>query len=502
MFRKILVANRGEIAVRIMRTCREMGIGTVAIFSEADRGAFHVRYADEAYCVGPPPSSESYLRIETILDVAKRAGAEAIHPGYGFLSENARFAQRCHEAGIVFIGPSPESIRQMGDKITARQTVMPAGVPVVPGTEDALPDEETFRREAERIGFPIMLKAKAGGGGKGMRLVRSADEISSAWRAARSEAKSSFGDDSVYIEKYILSPRHVEIQVLADTHGNTVHLFERECSVQRRHQKVIEETPSRAIDERVRQAMGEVAVKAAIATNYVGAGTVEFIVDAEMNYYFLEMNTRLQVEHPITELITGIDLVRKQIEIAAGHPLRLTQKDIRRHGAAIECRIYAEDPEANFMPSPGKIGWLRPPAGFGIREDSGVDAFSEIPIHYDPMISKLCAWGATREEAIARMDRALSEYQIEGIRTNIAFHRWVMRNPAFREGRYDTHFIDNEFEPEVLKSAPPAEMREAILAAAAAVAGEERPAQQRGESGTQGLSPWRFAHRASMLRRF
>ena len=464
MFNRILIANRGEIAVRVIRACRELGIETVAVYSEADRAALHVQYADHAYLIGPPPSAESYLVIPKIIEAAQKSGAEAIHPGYGFLSERALFARACQEAGVVFIGPTPEAIAKMGDKVTARTIMQQAGVPVVPGT-DVLGSEEEVITAAERIGFPVMFKASAGGGGKGMRLVQSRNEVLSALRGVRSEAKSSFGDDRMYMEKFIEKPRHVEVQVLADTHGHTIHLYERECSLQRRHQKVIEESPSTAINEAVRKQMGQVAVEAAKAVHYVGAGTVEFLVDAHQNFYFLEMNTRIQVEHPITELVTGVDLVKAQIQIAAGERLPLQQKDIQQRGWAIECRIYAEDPARDFLPSPGKIEILRTPGGNGIRDDSGVYEGWEVPIYYDPLISKLCAYGRTREEAIQRMLRALQEYTIEGIVTNIPFHRWALKHPRFLAGDLDTGFIPQEFHE--LPFDEDHLHREVILAAAA-----------------------------------
>jgi acetyl-CoA carboxylase biotin carboxylase subunit len=444
MFKRVLIANRGEIAVRVIRACRELGIETVAVYSDADRAALHVQYADYAVHIGPPPSAESYLVIAKIIEAAQKTGAEAIHPGYGFLSERSPFARACKEAGIVFIGPTSEAIDKMGDKVTARTIMQNASVPVVPGT-DVLGNEEEVITAAERIGFPVMFKASAGGGGKGMRLVQSRAEVVSALRGVRSEAKSSFGDDRMYMEKFVEKPRHVEVQVLADTHGQTIHLYERECSLQRRHQKVIEESPSMAINQSVREQMGRVAVEAAKAVNYVGAGTVEFLVDPHQHFYFLEMNTRIQVEHPITELVTGVDLVKAQIEIAAGNHLALQQHDIQQRGWAIECRIYAEDPAREFFPSPGKIEILRIPGGNGIRDDSGVYEGWEVPIYYDPLISKLCAYGRTREEAIQRMLRALQEYTVEGIVTNIPFHRWALKHPRFIAGDLDTGFIPQEF---------------------------------------------------------
>lgn len=441
--KKVLIANRGEIAVRIMRSCREMGIHTVAVFSDADRTAMHVRYAGEAYHIGPSPSAESYLNIDKIIEAAKLSRADAIHPGYGFLSENASFSRRCREEGIIFIGPSPEAIEGMGDKITARKTMIAAGVPVVPGTTDKVTSDEEALKTIRKIGLPVMIKASAGGGGKGMRLVKKEADIVSSLRAARSEAKSAFGDDSVYIEKYIGSPHHIEFQVLADRFGNTVHLFERECSVQRRHQKVVEETPSPVLTPEVRKIMGEHAVAAAKAVNYEGAGTIEFIMDDNLNFYFLEMNTRLQVEHPITERVVGVDLVKEQINIAEGHPLPFRQEDLHQTGHAIECRIYAEDTDNNFMPNPGTIAHITEPHGLGIRCDGYVYPGYTIPIYYDPMISKLIVWDKSRTEAISRMKRALYEYKITGVKTSIKFLERIMDTAEFREGHYNTHFIEN-----------------------------------------------------------
>lgn len=442
MFKKILIANRGEIACRVIRACREMGISAAAVYSEADRDSLHVRMADEAYFVGPAPSSESYLRGEKIIAAAKLAGADAIHPGYGFLSENAAFVRDVSAAGITFIGPPPEAMDAMGGKMSARRIAIEAGVPVVPGTTEPLKSFDEARELANDFGYPLMLKASAGGGGKGMRLVESEDELRSSYDAARSEALSSFGDDAVYVEKAIVRPRHIEIQVFSDTHGNHVHLGERECSIQRRHQKVIEECPSPINSEELRTKMGECAVMVARAVDYVGAGTVEFLVsDLDRSFYFLEMNTRLQVEHPVTELVTGVDLVREQIRVAAGEPLSFTQADVRMDGHAIECRIYAEDPEQNFMPSPGRITRLRIPQGPGVRDDGGVYEGSEVSIYYDPMISKFAVHGQNREQAIERMKRALAEYQISGIKTTLPFFREVMRDEEFAAGRIDTGFI-------------------------------------------------------------
>ncbi|MDX8339447.1 acetyl-CoA carboxylase biotin carboxylase subunit [Draconibacterium sp. IB214405] len=451
--KKILIANRGEIAIRVMRTCRELDIETVAIYSEADRTSLHVRYAHEAYYVGKAPSSESYLNVDKIIEIAKASGADAIHPGYGFLSENAAFARRCTDEGIIFIGPSPEVIVQMGDKIQARDAMTAAGIPVVPGTDGEIKSEDEALEVIKTIGLPVMIKASAGGGGKGMRLVKNESEVVSAVRAARSEAKSAFGDDAVYIEKYITSPHHIEFQILADQHGNTVHLFERECSVQRRHQKMIEETPSPLMTQELRDEMGKSAVEAAKAVNYVGAGTIEFLVDNDLNYYFLEMNTRLQVEHPITERVTGIDLVKQQIYVAEGRGLEFGQTDLKQKGHAIECRVYAEDPDNNFMPSAGKVYKISAPLGLGVRTDGYVYEGYEIPIYYDPMISKLIVWGKTRDEAIARMRRALYEYKITGVKTSIKMLERVMNNENFIAGNYDTHFIEKNQEQLLSKSA-------------------------------------------------
>lgn len=446
MIKKILIANRGEIAVRIIRTCREMGIRSVAVFSDADRGAMHVRYASEAYHIGPSPSRESYLDADKIIAVAKQSGADAIHPGYGFLSENAEFARKCIDAGIIFIGPSIDSITRMGDKITARQTMIEAGVPVVPGTQQKISDGNALKEIVEKIGLPVMIKASAGGGGKGMRLVRDEKDLFQSVKMAQSEALSAFGNDTVYIEKYIESPHHIEFQILADKFGNTSHLFERECSVQRRHQKVVEETPSPFLTPELREQMGNAAVAAAKAVNYEGAGTIEFLVDANRNFYFLEMNTRLQVEHPITERTTGIDIVREQISIASGSPLSFKQEEIKQHGHSIECRISAEDPFNNFMPSPGVIRHISEPNGFGLRTDGYVYEGYEIPMYYDPMISKVIVWGRTRAEAIERMRRALFEYKITGVKTSTKFLERIMMNSDFRDGIYDTHFIEKHNE--------------------------------------------------------
>jgi acetyl-CoA carboxylase biotin carboxylase subunit len=467
---KVLVANRGEIAVRVMRTLREMGIRTVAVYSDADRGSLHVREADEAVHIGPPPSRDSYLAVEKILDAAKKTGADAVHPGYGFLSENAEFARALEKAGIVFVGPRPESMDAMGVKTTARENMKAAGVPTVPGSGGAIAEEKDARAFAEGIGYPVMIKAAAGGGGKGMKKCERAEDFSSMWASAKRESSGAFGDDRLYVEKFLEKPRHVEIQVFADEHGNTIWIGERECSVQRRHQKVVEESPSCVLDERMRQAMGEVAVRAAKAVQYRGAGTVEFLVDAHRNFYFLEMNTRLQVEHPVTEMITGLDLVRMQIEVARGERM-IEQEQVVRRGHAIEARIYAEDPAKGFMPSPGKITYLRVPGGPGIRDDSGVYGGWVVPQYYDPMISKLLAWAPTRDQAIARLIRALAEYTVHGITANVAYLTAVLDHPAFRSGDYDTGFCQ-KYAKEL--AVPPDEASEEVALVAAVVAAYKR----------------------------
>jgi acetyl-CoA carboxylase, biotin carboxylase subunit len=442
MFKKILIANRGEIAVRIIRACHEMGITAVAVYSDVDRASLHVRKADEAYPIGPAPASESYLNIANILDVAKRSGADAVHPGYGFLSENAKFARACADCGVKFIGPTASAMDAMGSKTKARQAMERAGVPFVPGTARGLESLPQAEEVAARVGYPVMLKAAAGGGGKGMRLVHSGEELKSAFDSARSEAERAFGDGEVYIEKAIVNPRHIEIQVLADEHGHTVYLGERECSLQRRHQKVVEEAPSAIVDAEMRRRMGETAVRVAEAAGYTNAGTVEFLVDQQKNFYFLEMNTRLQVEHPVTELVTGLDLVHLQIRIAAGEPLPFRQQDIAIRGHAIECRIYAEDPENNFFPSPGKITLLLAPSGPGIRRDSGMYEGWTVPMDYDPLLAKLIGYGTDRDQAISRLTRALNEYFVGGIKTNISLFRQILRHPEFRAAKIDTGFLD------------------------------------------------------------
>ena len=448
--KKLLVANRGEISLRIMRTAREMGIATVAVFSEADRNAPHVKFADEAICLGPSPSAESYLLGDKIIQVAKELGVDAIHPGYGFLSENENFAKQVASAGLIFIGPAPESIRIMGNKLAAKQAVSKYNIPLVPGTAAAITDIQEAKIKATEIGYPILIKASAGGGGKGMRIVENEAEFEEQMQRAVSEATSSFGDGSVFIEKFITSPRHIEIQVLGDQHGNVVHLFERECSIQRRHQKVIEEAPSSVVSEKMRSEMGKAAVGVAKACDYYGAGTVEFIVDDQLNFYFLEMNTRLQVEHPVTEMITGKDLVCEQIKIASGLSLDFTQEDLRIHGHALEVRVYAEDPKNNFLPDIGTLITYQRPQGPGIRVDDGFEEGMTIPIFYDPMIAKLIVHGSDRKSAINRMLRAIDDYKISGIQTTLEFCHFAINHDAFRTGNFDTKFVEKYFSPTAL----------------------------------------------------
>lgn len=446
LFKKILIANRGEIAIRVTRACRELGIGSVAVFSDADRDSLHVFLADEAYHIGPSPSKESYLNYQKIIEVAKQAGVDAIHPGYGFLSENTNFAKALEAAGITFIGPTVANIESMGDKLSAKALMKKAGVPTVPGSDGGVDTVEQALEIAQKIGLPVIIKASAGGGGKGMRVVRKMDELESAFRACRSEGQNYFADPTVYIEKFVNDPKHIEIQVFGDKHGNHVHLFERECSVQRRHQKIIEECPSPSVPQEVRLRMGEAAVRAAKQINYVGAGTIEFIFDnATKEFYFMEMNTRLQVEHPITEIVTGYDLVKEQIYVAAGKPLSFKQEDIKQKGHAIEARICAEDP-VTYKPHPGVIRACRHPQGPFMRVDSYAYPGYEVPIYYDPMIAKLITWGETREEAIDRMQRALSEFVLTGIKTNIVLHKTILDHPKFRDGSYTTQFIEKNFE--------------------------------------------------------
>ncbi|MCX6167854.1 MAG: acetyl-CoA carboxylase biotin carboxylase subunit [Ignavibacteriales bacterium] len=447
MIKKILIANRGEIAHRIIKACRELGITSVAIYSEADKNALHVRRADEAYLIGPSPANESYLNKEKIIKLAKEIGADAIHPGYGFISENPEFIRMVEQSGIIFIGPSSKSVEMMGEKTSARRLMKLNNVPIVPGTTEPIKNINDGKKISAEIGYPVMLKAAAGGGGKGMRKIDREEDFEESYNRAKNEALKAFGNDYVYIEKFIEHPKHIEVQILADKFGNYIHLFERECSVQRRHQKVIEEAPSIAVDGQTREKITQAAVKAAKACNYYNAGTIEFLMDKNKNFYFLEMNTRLQVEHPVTEMITGIDLVKQQIKIANGEKLTLKQEDLKIHGHAIECRIYAEDVDNNFAPSTGKIIHHRLTSGPGIRIDRGIDVLSEVPIYYDPMLSKVIAWGIDREEALARMKRALGEYQISGVITNIPAFNWVLKQKTFLDGTFDINFLENEFMP-------------------------------------------------------
>ena len=487
---KVLIANRGEIAVRIMRSCRELGIASVAVYSDADRRSPHVRMAGEAYRIGPAPPAQSYLRADAIIDAAVDCGADAVHPGYGFCSESAAFATACQRAGLVFIGPPPAVIAAMGDKTEARKLMLRNGVPVVPGSNGAVEDMSIAAEEAARIAYPVMLKAAAGGGGKGMRLVRLPQDLSGAFRLAQSEAEAAFGDGRLFVEKYVEKPRHIEVQVLADSHGNIVHLFERECSIQRRHQKVIEEAPSCFVSPVMRDSICQAAVRAAASCGYVNAGTVEFLAEENGSFYFMEMNTRLQVEHPVTEWITGIDIVAEQIRIAEGERLPFAQSGITRHGHAIECRIYAEDPLQGFVPDPGRLVRHSPPAGFGIRVDSGVEEGGEVSMHYDPMIAKVSAWGRTRTEAIGRMDRALAEYAIAGVSTTRAFCRQVLRQEPFQSGKLSTHYVDDHMDAESLAAVPPEVARVAALAQVLARGSAEcEPAPD------SGLSEWRRRRR-------
>ena len=495
-FKKLLIANRGEIAVRVIRACHEMGIRTVAVYSAADRDALHVRFAHEAYSIGPPPSSESYLRIDKILDVAKRSGAEAIHPGYGFLSENDQFSRACRDAGVVFVGPPPEAMEAMGDKVRSRELMTKAGVAVVPGSPP-LKDAKEAVAYAEKIGYPVLLKASAGGGGKGMRVVRTSAELPSLLAQAQGEARSSFGNETVFLEKYVDRPRHIEVQILADAQGNCIHLGERECSIQRRHQKLIEESPSPVIDAATRAKIGAMAVKAALACGYVSAGTVEMLRGADGSFYFMEMNTRLQVEHPVTEMVYGVDLVKAMIEISGGAKVPWTQDQIVPRGHAIECRIIAEDPSRNFMPAPGTIRALRGPGGPGVRYDGGIYGGFTVPVHYDPMLAKLITWGADRNEAAARMTRALDELRVDGVKTSIAFHRRVMTHPAFLAGDLHTGFLGEH--PELLVPGTDPWLSEvAVLAAAVAHFRRLEQLSQRatraGASG--GRSGWKSGARA------
>ncbi|HEC78842.1 MAG TPA: acetyl-CoA carboxylase biotin carboxylase subunit [candidate division WOR-3 bacterium] len=498
MFKKILIANRGEIAVRVIRACKEMGIKSVGVFSDADKSALHTKYADEVYYLGAAPARESYLRIDKIIEIARSSHAEAIHPGYGFLAENIEFAKACEDAGIVFIGPTSKAIELLGDKIASKKTMRDAGIPVIPGSEDAVSEEGEAVDLAEKIGYPVLIKAAGGGGGKGMRVVKEREELIDAMKQARSEAQSAFGNPTIFIEKFLEAPRHIEFQILADNYGNVVHLFERECSIQRRHQKLIEESPSAIMTPQLRSKMGVAAVKAVKASNYCNAGTVEFMIDKNRNFYFLEMNTRLQVEHPVTELITGVDIVKEQFRIAAGERLSLDQDTIKMSGAAIECRISAEDPENNFAPSTGKIIEYKLPGGIGIRVDSGVYEGFEVPIYYDPLIAKLLVWAPTRQEAIIRMKRALNEYIIRGIKSSIPFHKLVMDNPRFLDGDYDTTFIDN-----VLGKIEYKKQHYDIAAIAAAIRKSQaakRAVLVHGKQRKSYVNPWKMAGRKAGMR--
>ncbi|MFN2276790.1 MAG: acetyl-CoA carboxylase biotin carboxylase subunit [Candidatus Promineifilaceae bacterium] len=487
-FSKVLIANRGEIAMRILRACHELGLSTVAVYSDADRNAPHVRFADEAYHIGPAAARESYLAIEKIIETAHRSGADAIHPGYGFLAENAEFARACYEAGIVFVGPSPRAIEVMGDKLTARSTVSKAGVPVVPGTEPGMSDQDMMA-EAPNVGFPLLVKASAGGGGKGMRPVYAIEDLADAIASAKREALAAFGDDTVYLERMITESRHIEIQLLADSYGNAISLGERECSLQRRHQKLIEEAPSVFIDETLRKKMGEVAVAAAEAVGYVNAGTIEFLMDRSKNFYFLEMNTRLQVEHPVTELVTGVDIVQEQLRIARGRRLSLAQEDVTMKGWAIECRVNAEDPYNNYMPSTGIITTSQLPTGPGVRVDTGVFPGFHITPFYDPMISKLICYGNTRAEAVLRMRRALEEYRITGVKTNIPFHQRMMESHRFLSGSFDTEFVENRFS---LTDREPPHVLEAAILATLAYHEQSQRAAQIVRAGSRETSQWKW----------
>jgi len=497
LFQKILIANRGEIAVRIIRSCRELGLQTVAVYSDVDRNAMHVRYATEAFHIGPPSPRESYLKIDKIIEIAKQSGADAIHPGYGFLAERADFAQACVDHGIAFIGPPPDAIAAMGDKVTARKTVQKANVPVVPGTEQDLRDEELAAAVAE-VGFPLLIKATAGGGGKGMRRVNNPADFDDALQAARREAQAAFGNGSVYLERVVEGARHVEIQVIADQHGNTIYLGERECSIQRRHQKLLEEAPSVMMDETLRQQMGTMAVLAAQSVNYINAGTIEYLVDKDKNFYFLEMNTRLQVEHPVTEMVTGIDIVKEQIRVARGRKLSRSQEEIRINGHAIECRINAEDPYNNFLPSTGKIIAQTLPTGPGVRVDAGVTSGDSITPYYDPMIAKLICWGDSRGEALLRMKRALNEYRIIGLKTNIPFHQHLLDSTRFIAGQFDTAFVEERFGMDF--QVPPRPEIAAIFATLVAHEARQKAAQVVGRN-QRDVSNWKWVGRWERLGR-
>lgn len=510
-FQKVLIANRGEIALRVIRACRELGLQSVAVYSDADRDALHVRMADEAYHIGPAVAAKSYLHIPTLIEVARRAGAQAVHPGYGFLSENATFVTACQEAGLIFIGPPPEAQESMGEKTAARRTAQAAGVPIVPGAMTDVEDDALAQELAAKIGYPVLLKAAAGGGGKGIRFVRDPKDLLPSLRTARSEARSAFGDGRVYIEKAIAPARHIEVQFIADTHGNVVHLGERECSIQRRHQKLIEESPSPVVDAELRQRITSSAINLVRSINYVNAGTAEFLLGTDRNFYFLEVNARIQVEHPVTEWVTGIDLVQEQFRVAAGLPLSFTQQDIELRGAAIECRISAEDPENHFLPATGTVVALQEPSGLGVRVESSLYAGLQVPLYYDPLLSKLIVWGRNRQQAIARMRRALHEYQILGVRTTIPFARWLMEQPRFIEADFSTDFIAEEWETRPKGIVDEAAATEEISdAQVAAIVGsllmheQVEQEQQRRQPLTDGAgvgNPWRDASRRELLRR-
>ncbi len=489
--KKILIANRGEIALRIMRSIHEMDIQSIAVYSDADRNTRYVRYSKQAVHIGESPANKSYLDSDRLIKVAKDLGADGIHPGYGFLSENANFARKVEQAGITFIGPPPEAIEIMGDKLAAKKAVKKYNIPMIPGTDKAIADKEKAKEIAAEIGYPVLIKAAAGGGGKGMRIVDEEKNFEEQLERAISEAKSSFGDGSVFIERYLTSPRHVEIQIMADSYGNVVYLFERECSIQRRHQKVVEEAPSVVMTPELRKKMGESAVNVARACNYVGAGTVEFLLDADKNFYFLEMNTRLQVEHPITEMITGVDLVKEQIRVARGEKLSFTQEDLKINGHSIEVRVYAEDPKNNFMPNVGRLVAYHAPKGIGVRIDDGYEENMVIPIHYDPMIAKLITYGKNREEAISRMKRAIGDYKISGIETTLSFAQFVMNHDAFVSGNYDTHFVENYFKPEYLNASNGTEEIGALVVARLLELKHQQTTVKIKQPGNNSVSNWR-----------
>ena len=503
---KVLIANRGEIAVRVIRGCRDMGITSVAVFSDADRNALHVRLADEAVRIGPAPANECYLVVENIISAAQATGANAIHPGYGFLAENAEFASACAEAGIIFIGPRPETITALGDKIQARKMALSAGLPVAPGVDAVVTDVGVIRKEMKRIGYPALIKAAAGGGGKGMRVVRSDDELADALAASGREAESAFGDSRVFVEKYLERPRHIEMQIFGDSHGNVAHLFERECSIQRRHQKVFEEAPSSFVDETLRKKMGDAAIAIGKESGYIGAGTVEFLVDENRNFYFLEVNTRLQVEHPVTELVTGVDLVKEQIRVAEGKPLSFSQDDLTLRGWAIEARIYGETPEENFLPSTGALALYEEPSGPGVRVDSGVREGAEVSVYYDPMLAKLCAFGATRDEALSRLLRALAEYRVAGVNTTIGFAQVVLDSEPFRRGDLSTAFLNDYFPDNAYGQENPHSQEVAAIVAALAhycENGRANPMTNGAshETNRGSVSQWKRRGRSLMLRK-